>query len=95
MPIAIEREPRPRRPAVPHSPYHCQAAHLIEPITGINEHSPARLYILSEELKDSQCPLSPLTPFLALDFPVLFHLHPKCGLKSVCRLLLRSRRLYS
>ena len=41
MPVAIEHKPRPRRPAVPHSPQHFQAAQLVEPITGINERSSA------------------------------------------------------
>ena len=62
--VAIERKSRSGRPAVPHSPQHCQAAHLIGAITGINERSSARLSILSEELKGFQCPLSPSTPFL-------------------------------
>ena len=62
MPIAIEREPRPRRPEVSHSPQHCQAAQLVEPITGIKEGSSAWLCILSEELKGSQCPMSTATP---------------------------------
>ena len=55
MPIAIERESRPRQQAVPHSPQNCQAAQLVEPVTGINERSFARLSFLSEELKGSQC----------------------------------------
>ena len=94
MPISIECEPRLHGPAVPHSPHHCQAAQLIEPITVINECSSAWLCILSEELKGSQCLLSPITPFLDLATSILFHLHPKCGLKVVCRLVLRYRRLY-
>ena len=54
MPIAIEREPSPCRPAVPHSPQHCQGTQLVEPITGINERCSDRLSFLSEELKGSQ-----------------------------------------
>ena len=58
MPMAIEREPCPRRPAVQHCPQHFQEAHLVEPITGINERCSARLCILSEGLKGNWEPLS-------------------------------------
>ena len=77
-----------------HSPHHFQAAQLVEPITGINERSSARLCILSEELKGSQCILSPFTPFLALTLACLLHFHPKCRLETLRRFLLRFRRLY-
>ena len=79
MPIAIEREPCPHRPVVPHSPHHCQAAQLVEPIMGINERCTARLSFLSEELQGFQCPLSPSTLILFLAPPVLLDLHPKRG----------------
>ena len=86
IPITIERKPLPRQPEVPHSPQHFQAAQLVEPITGINEHGSAQICILSEELKGSQCPLSTFTPFLALNS--LLHLHLKCHLQLNRRLLL-------
>ena len=97
MPIAIEREPRPRRPAVPHSPQHSQAAQLVEPITGINERSDTWLSFLSEELKGFQCPLSHFTPFLSLTDPVLLllHLHLKSRCQPFLCFFLRTRRLYS
>ena len=75
MPIAIEREPRPRRPAVSHSPQHFQAAQLVEPIKGINKRSSTCLCILSEELKGSQCPLSSSTLILSIGPPILLNLH--------------------
>ena len=75
MPITIESEPRPCRPAVLKIPQHCQAAQIVEPITGINEHIFAWICILSEELKFSHCPLSTFTLFLSLAIPILFHLH--------------------
>ena len=77
MLIAIEGKYRSSLPAVPHSPYHGQAAQLVEPITGINECCSARLRFLSEELKGFQCPLIPSTLFLALDCPFLLYLHPQ------------------
>ena len=97
MPIAIEREPSPCWPVVLHSPQHCQAAHLIEPITGINERSSARLSFLSEELKGSQCPLSPPTLFIFLFLapPLLLDLHPQCCREPFRHLLLGSYRLYA
>ena len=94
MRIAIERKPRPRCPAVPHSPQHCQAAKFVEPVTGINERCSVQLYILSEELKGSQCPLSTITPFLALAVPVLFYLHLQRRRQLLCCLLLCTRYLY-
>ena len=39
MPISVESKPYPRRPVVSHSPQHCQAAQLVELITGIKERS--------------------------------------------------------
>ena len=62
MLVSIERKSRSGRPAVLHSPQHCQAAQLIEAIVGINKRHATRLRILSEELKGFQCPLSPSTP---------------------------------
>ena len=58
-----------------HSPQHRQSAQLVEPITGVNERSAARLRFMSEELKIFQCLLSPSTLFLALDSLVLDNLH--------------------
>ena len=81
MPIAIEGEPRPRQPAVPHSPQHCQAAQRVEPITVINDRSSAWLGFLTEELKVSQCPLSPPSLVLSLappcSPPSLFPVQPQ------------------
>ena len=56
IPIEIELEPLPLRPAMPHSPQHCQAAQLTETNTEINKHCPDQLCILSEELLGSQFP---------------------------------------
>ena len=99
MPVSIESKPRPRRPAVPHSPQHCQAAQLVEPITDINEHCSARMSFLSEELKGSQFPLSLPSFVLLLATPVFLKFHllrvlPKCGVKALCWLLLCSCRLF-
>ena len=62
---------------------------------GINECSVARLCILSEELKDYQCPLIPSTPFLSLADPVHLHLHLKSRRQPLLGLLCRTHRLYS
>ena len=96
MPIETEHKPCPCRPAVLHSPQHFQAAHLVKPITGVNERCPAWLCILSEELKGSQCPLSPGTPFLslALNLTVVLNIHSERYLKALFHLLFRSCRLY-
>ena len=56
MLVAIEREPHPHRPVVLQSPQHCQAAQLVEAITGGNELSSARLGFLSEKLQGLQFP---------------------------------------
>ena len=94
MPIAIEREPRPYRPAVLHSPQHRQAAQLFEPIMGIKERSTAPLCFLSEELKGSRCLLSPSTLFCALAIPLLLNIHVQRRCQPLCRLLICCRRLY-
>ena len=94
MPIAVEREPRPRWPAVTHSPQHRKAAQLIKPITGINVRSTTRLCFLSEELKGFQCPLSPSTLFPALATPFLLDLHLQRRCQPLRRLLLCTCRLY-
>ena len=86
MLVSIERKSRSSWPEVSHSLQHCQAAQLVESIKGINEHCPARLCILSQELYGSQSPQSPLTPFLFLTlFP---HLHLQVFPQHLCRLLL-------
>ena len=95
MLVAIEHEPRPRRPAVSYSPQHCQAAQLVEPITGINERSTARLSFLSEELKALQCPLSPSTLLPALSSPFPLNLHVQSHCQPLRRLLLCCRRLHN
>ena len=66
MPIAVERAPRPRWPAMPQIPQNCEAAQIVEPIMIINEHCPAWLYFLIQELYGFQYPKSPITPFLSL-----------------------------
>ena len=72
MIVAIERKSRSSRPAVPHSPQHCQADQLIEAIAGINKCRATWIRILSEELKGFQCPLSPSTPFLSPTPPLSY-----------------------
>ena len=92
MPTEIERKPRPRRTAMPYSPQHCQAARLVEPITGINDLCPARLCFLSQELYGFQCLYSPITPFFS---PALFlDLHLQSCLKYILHLHLRFLHLH-
>ena len=78
-----------------HIPQNFQAAQIVEPITGINKRSAAWLCLLSEELKDFQCSLSPSTLFLALACPFLLDLHLQHILQLLLRLLLCPCRLYS
>ena len=82
---------------MPHSPQHCQAYQLVEPITGINKCCPAQICILSEEFEGSQFPLSPITVFLTLDINLtcLLNTHLQCFIGALCRLLLCPRCLYS
>ena len=60
---------------MPHSLQNCEADQLVEPITGINEHFPTRIYFLYQYLCGSQCPYVPLYLSLYLSPLVYLHLH--------------------